>query len=445
MTVVKIKDNSLSSKSLFSSVPNIVQQILNKNMMDLEREGIFVFPALLKDLEGLSKEQIILSSESNNYRSSNVMGFLGYGQEKLIIESRFSKEKHDYFFRYLLENVLDLPHIIDLDSNLNKDSTVLDLYIFLFPYYLKRAMRKGIYKIYVRKEYNDGNVKGTINIPRYIKMNTPFVGNISYSQREFSYENYVVQLIRHTIEFIKKNKIGYSLIGTVLDEVNEVIRSTPNYIQLDRVNIINENKTKPIQHAYYKEYRELQRLCIMILQYEKHQIGSGIEHIHGILFDGAWLWEEYINLLISPYFYHPKNKGGKGAQRLFNRELGRDIGLIYPDFIGKDEEKKTIADAKYKPIQNIGNKDYLQVLAYMFRFDSKTGYYLYPDSEGNEKLELYLNEGHTYNNNVKVRDDIKVVKHGLSIPIEDTDYREFSKKMVDSEERFLKEFEEIFK
>lgn len=80
----------------------------------------------------------------------------------------------------------------------------------------------------------------------------------------------------------------------------------------------------------------------------------------------------------------------------------------------------------------------------MFRFDSKTGYYLYPDSESNEKLELYLNEGHTYNNNVKVRDDIKVVKHGLSIPIEDTDYREFSKKMVSSEKEFLKEFKDLF-
>ena len=67
-------------------------------------------------------------------------------------------------------------------------------------------MRKGIYKIYVRNEYNDSNVKGTIDINRHIKMNTPFLGNISYSQREFSYENYVIQLIRHTIEFIKRKK-----------------------------------------------------------------------------------------------------------------------------------------------------------------------------------------------------------------------------------------------
>ena len=97
----------------------------------------------------------------------------------------------------------------------------------------------------------------------------------------------------------------------------------------------------------------------------------GARQIYGILFDGTWLWEEYINSLIEDAFYHPMNKGGKGAQRLFDG----NIGLIYPDFISRNSEVRIIADAKYKPIDNIGNRDYLQVLAYMFRFDAKAGYY----------------------------------------------------------------------
>ncbi|MGV8611241.1 hypothetical protein ACV347_31560, partial [Pseudomonas aeruginosa] len=89
--------------------PNIVNTILDNDMTDLEREGIFVFPELFKDLEGLSKEQKVLSSEKDIYRSSNVMGFIGSGKEKLVIESRFSKGENDFFFQYLLEHVLDLP------------------------------------------------------------------------------------------------------------------------------------------------------------------------------------------------------------------------------------------------------------------------------------------------------------------------------------------------
>ena len=81
-----------------------------------------------------------------------------------------------------------------------------------------------------------------------------------------------------------------------------------------------------------------------------------------------------------------------GAQRLF----GGNIGLIYPDFISRISDNRVIADAKYKPLDNIGNKDYLQLLAYMFRFDAKLGFYLYPESTGEEDLVLHLNSGTTF-------------------------------------------------
>ena len=88
---------------------------------------------------------------------------------------------------------------------------MFNLLIFLFPFYLKEAMRKGSFKTYIRNQYNDDNVKGTIDIARHIKKNTPFTGNIAYSHREFSYDNYLMQLIRHTIEFIKENLWKYSI------------------------------------------------------------------------------------------------------------------------------------------------------------------------------------------------------------------------------------------
>ena len=76
-------------------------------------------------------------------------------------------------------------------------------YLFIF-YFLKKALRKGLLQKYTRNEYNNQNVKGTVDIQRHIRINTPFIGKIAYSQREFSYDNYILQLIRHTIEFIKK-------------------------------------------------------------------------------------------------------------------------------------------------------------------------------------------------------------------------------------------------
>ncbi len=128
------------------------------------------------------------------------------------------------------------------------------------------------------------------------------------------------------------------------------------------------------EYAYYYEYRALQQLCILILQGENVQVGFGTKKIYGILFDGAWLWEEYINELVGKDFHHPMNKIGIKAQKLFSDRSNKKTGEIYPDFIGKNPLNRIIADAKYKPAENVGNKDYLQVLAYMFRFESKRGY-----------------------------------------------------------------------
>lgn len=436
MKVLKIKDNNLNKKDNFSEIRTVTGKIADKTLERLEREGVFVFPEIVKDAEDITRDQMILQSVNDSYRSGNVMGFLGYGDERLIIESRFSGDSEDYFFQYLLDRVLGFPNIVDLNVDANQNNRLFSFLLFLFPYYLKAAMRKGLFKNYIRHCYNDGNVKGTIDIARHITKNTPFIGNISYSQREFSYDNYLMELVRHTIEYIKRKPYGNNLLTKVKDEVKLVIEATPGYEAYDRQKIIDANKKNAVRHAYFREYLALQRLCILILQHQKHQIGSGSRQIYGILFDGAWLWEEYVNLLIDDIFYHPMNKGGKGAQRLF----GGNVGLIYPDFISRDKETRIIADAKYKPIDNIGNKDYLQVLAYMFRFDAKRGYYLYPEAEGTDDLKLWMNMGSTYEDDVRPRDDVSITKHGLKIPADAENYESFVQRMKISEGEFMETF-----
>ena len=435
MKSLKVKDNSQLQKENFSDVSRIIDKIKDKSLHQLEREGIFVFPELIKDAEDITKDQTILESYNEFYKTGNVMGFLGLGDERLIIKSRFSKDE-DYFLQYMLQSVMDFPNIVEMQTDSNEDNRLFNLLIFLFPYYLKSAMRKGLYKTYIRKSYNDSNVKGTIDIARHINKNTPFVGNIAYSQREYSYDNHLTELIRHTIELIKKKPYGRTLLSKVKDEVNSVVAATYSYEPYDKNKIINENKKNIVRHAYFREYRALQNLCILILQHTKHQIGVGNRQIYGVLFDGAWLWEEYVNSLVSDSFYHPMNKGSKGAQRLFNN----NIGLIYPDFISKDSENRFIADAKYKPIDNIGNRDYLQVLAYMFRFDAKKGYYFYPEANGENSLTLYLNRGSTYEKNVEAREDICVIKHGLHIPDNAKSYDDFVLKIKAAEKEFLSQF-----
>ncbi len=437
MKLSRIKDNSQQKKDSFSEIKVLVDKIADKTLEQLEREGIFVYPETVKDASDITREQVILQSVNGNYASGNVMGFLGCGNERLIIESRFS-ENEDFFFQYLLEKVIDFPNFIDLETDADQDNKLFNFLLFLFPCYLKAAMRKGLYKQYISRRYNDGNVKGTIDIARQIRINTPFTGKVAYTQREFSYDNALMELVRHTIEFIRHKSYGSKILSKAKEEVNLVIDAISKYEPYSRSKIIEQNKKNMVHHAYYKEYLSLQRLCILILQRQKHQIGIGYRQIYGVLVDGSWLWEEYLYLLIGNIFYHPVNKGGKGAQRLFEN----NNGLIYPDFISKNDMERMIADAKYKPNENIGNRDYLQVLAYMFRFDAKVGYYLYPEANGEDDIKLRMNSGSTYEENVKPRDNVSIIKHGLRIPTNVNRYEEFAAEMKINEEEFVKIFEQ---
>lgn len=83
------------------------------------------------------------------------------------------------------------------------------------------------------------------------------------------------------------------------------------------------------------------------------------------------------------------------------------------------------------------------MLAYMFRFDAKAGYYLYPEAEGSDDLTLWLNCGSTYEKNVMPRDDIRITKHGLKIPVGAKNYTEFSARMKDCEQEFKSIYFEV--
>ena len=439
MKQLKIKDNDQRKKEEFFEIPGLVKTIADKTLEELEKEGVFVFPEMVHEAEDVTRDQMILQSVNDTYRSGNVMGFLGYGEERLVIESRFSTGDNDFLLQYLLERILDFPNIVNLETDATHDDKMFSLLLALFLSYLVSAIRKGVFKTYVRNEYNDGNVKGTINIDRHIRKNIPFVGNIAYSQREYAYDNFLMQLIRHTVEFIKRKPYGHKLLAKAKEEVQLVVEATPSYEAKDLRRILVENKKNTVRHAYYHEYRALQRLCILILQNKKTQLGLGASKIYGIVFDGAWLWEEYVNSLVDEIFYHPMNKGGKGAQWLF----AGGAGLIYPDFIGKNPNNRIIADAKYKPVDNIGNKDYLQVLAYMFRFDAKRAFYFYPDVDAIEDKVFWLNSGSSYEKNVQKRDDICLTKHGLHIPKDAASYDEFVALIKACEVEFLSEFSDM--
>lgn len=337
--------------------------------------NLLIFPQDLNVYGDKIGDSHIFEIRDKKLVTNNVMGFIGYRNTKISISSRFTKGSNDYFLHYMLQKVFAI-NLFDLQFNTDNES-IFNLLIYLFPTFLKRALRQGIYREYQTRRYNDPCVKGRIDISRHIKLNIPFAGNIAYTTREYAQDNHLTQLIRHTIEYISNHTLARNILcndDDTIEAINVICSSTPTYNCNQRTQIINQN-LRLVSHPYYSEYIPLQQLCIQILQQEEMNYGNDNDEVYGILFDGAWLWEEYLNTFLSKLkFEHSRNRENKGRIYMFSDSKSV---WCYPDFMNRD----MVLDAKYKGYEswaNVQKEDYYQLITYMHLLGLSRGGYVVP-------------------------------------------------------------------
>lgn len=428
--MMRITDNQhrIAKEDFVAEYPKLSQALLDRTLDNLSKEdNIFIFPNDLKNSSDLEKDQKILETVNQKIKTGNVIGFLGYSQERLTISSRFSDESDDHFLHYLLQKVLNI-NLTSLDVGLSQEDRLYQLLMYLFPKYLQAAIRKGLYKEYQRFSHNDSHVKGVIDVRNHLEKNLPFTGNIAYTTREFTYDNPHMQLIRHTIEYIKNQKsIGRGILDNLLtsrENVSEIVRVTPSYKLADRAKVIRRNQSKLLRHAYFHEYRKLQELCLMILNQEKHGLGYQDQKVHGIIFDVAWLWEEYVYTLLPKGFLHPRNKEKKGGILVFSDGKRK----VYPDFY--DRERKIVLDAKYKKLEftekGINREDLFQLISYSYILEAEKAGLVFPSEDKVVDNEIGKLAGY----------GALLKKWSIQISRESSSYSEFCEMMENSEETF---------
>ena len=434
----------------------------NKTLKDItdETPDLLVFPDCIEKTEDRIKDMPIItvdiplgkngSAEAAKIKTGNIAGFIGIPSDRpggkevhLKITSRFVNESSgdedkDYFLYYLLEKVFSV-NLFDLKDLSRKGQ--FDFLLFLFPYYLKKALSRGLFKTYTFYQKNDMNIRGQIDMARHIKENTPFRGNIACNIRERTADNYLTQLIRHTIEVIRTRSFGTHILAynkVTKNAVEDIVLSTPSYKGGERDKIIREN-LKLIKHPYFTDYAALQKLCFAILRRQKVNYGADSKKIYGLLFDVAWLWEEYLaGLLKSRDFKHPQNKKGSGWLYMFENKISdtdadKNYSHIYPDFYKPEE---WVLDAKYKKITGgqIAREDLYQLITYLHVMKIPKGGFVFPRTEkenGVDENKTFVLKGyggtiHTF---------------GLKIPLNPQSRDDFSKKMKESETDLLERIE----
>ena len=388
--------------------------------------SLLVFPESLNAYGDKIGDSTIIDIQGDAVSTGNLMGFVGSRQTMLRIHSRFDNDENDYFMHYMLERVFSV-NLFDLRHSTDPEA-VFDFVLFLFPFFLNRALSQGLYKEYVTHQYNDSRVRGAIDVSRHIRLNIPFTGNVAYRTREHTADNDLMELVRHTVEYIRTKDFGAGILSRdeeTKGNVSLVVDSTGSYEKRERSRVIYMNLRSKI-HPYFSEYEPLRRLCIQILRQEEIKYGKDDDTVYGVLFDGAWLWEEYLNTLLSGMgFKHPENKLGRHPIHLFEHKRGPR----YPDFYND----KIVLDAKYKKykgasLTDISREDLAQVISYMYVQKLENGGFLVPGGDFVEtKKESLLGHGGT----------MSILN--LPIPSGAISYEEFCGEMASNEKAFTKE------
>ena len=369
----------------------------------------------------------------------------------------------DYFLHYMLQHALNL-NIIDCNPSAKESDSELELMLYFFPGMLRRAMNQGLYKRYVHREYNDDKVRGPIDVARHIRSNMPFRGNIAYSATEFDYDNPVTQLVRHTIEYIRHHEWASPLLSQseqTAQDVQIIVQNTERYEPGNLHSVLSQN-IHPLSHPYFTEWLPLQFLCLSILMHNDMDYAEANDEdsIHGILFDGPWLWENYLDVLYTSHnlgFKHPDNNEGKGAIQLFtegNRERFPDFykPAKNPSLTQPNQYAEEIWDAKFKLRYGNGceieRDDLNQVISYMYIQSHLSG-------DMSNTAAICQRGGFVFPIDTESKQDecLKKIgtlegiggtlyKWGLKIPDSKayTDYILFCNEMRNNEEAFLKSY-----
>lgn len=362
---------------------------------------------------------------------------------RIEISSRFDKGGKNYFLMYLLGCLYGFDIFDDQISTSNETSFDVILYV-MFVVNLKKAFENGLYKVYKTFRHNDYDFKGSFDVSRHIKLNSPFTGKTAYSTREYTYDNDILCMIRQTIDTIKSkyNDFWDSLISrynSLAEIENIIVSATPSY----QWNILYQNRKlcmSKITHPLYGDYEAVRVICQRILSEDGDNIFDNNDNeSFALIIDMSWLWEEFVaRKLLNTFDYtHIVNNGSKNG--LYYSEKKRPW---YPDFVERksQNERRNVVDAKYK-FWDYNSKDMHQLLSYLFLTGGTCCGAVFPVSDKEDNTDCI--EIQSYKDFYSTEVTVRCFKLPFKVPDyqEDTSFGEYTCMMEKSIKDWKKSFE----
>ena len=297
-----------------------------------------------------------------------------------------------------------------LDSNKNDFFEVL---VFLFAKYTRELLSHSIYQHYEELDEELNYIKGRLNIGNYINDNlaTGRRHKLSCTFDSFMLDNKFNRIIKYVSKMLhgvskdSGNRKYLSEILFVLDEVADVVPAAQDCLRI-RFNHI------------FEEYETVRDYCYLFLSNSISFDYKNDLKLFAFLLPMEYLFEDFVFGFISKEL-----KDVKVQSQSTSTSLDRDKNFtLRPDMIIETEEKKIIADTKYKivysdetyPKKGILPSDLYQMLAYGVRFAIDEIILFYPNTirEDKEKESLIIIE-----DEFAAKKEVRV--HAFQIPVID--------------------------
>lgn len=395
--VLQFKDNTEAQKLPVGSAPikdehlKLLEYYSDRSLSEFCEMGAAYFDSPNAELsDGDTQTVFHLSRDRNgvSVTTFNIMGSIrlkhkdAHHEVLLEITSRFDHDPRQFFLTYLLSKALGFRVIEEQDNPANTESLWIFLMALMFKQGLVRASAVGLYKKYRMYEGNDLKFRGKFQLNRHLRVNVPIGGAIAYSTGEYSFDNSINHLFRHALHKIRRDWPWLLANDRALHSIRfQLEQNTPSWEQF-RVSqdIRSEDCGRQIRHPYFaSHYEPLRRLALALLQdngaSQHHTVSTTVD---GILFDGAWLWEEYLFAIFKENnieLEHPRNRAKKGTIWVFSEPRSTPR---YPDFYSA--KWHVVLDAKYKKLNpsSIGVDDLNQLITYMHILKAYSGALIFP-------------------------------------------------------------------
>ncbi len=280
-----------------------------------------------------------------------------------------------------------------------KDTSILEIFIYLFIEEVEKILKKGLIYRYVDKNQNLNVFKGKLDINSHIKYNFSHKERFFMKFDEFSVNSLENIIIKLTIQKLKKvsinpkNKENLNKIGHYFENVSILENSIENlkYLTFDRMN------------DYYKNAIQWSKIFLDNQSSSIFSTNNG--EIPSILFPMETIFENYIanklvNIIQEKSYSELWFKIQDSSCSIFssislnNTKIDNNILRIRPDIVIKNKNIKEIfiLDTKWKVLNKLDDKfkisteDIYQMLAYVKTYNDrnknnytcKKAYLIYP-------------------------------------------------------------------